>query len=89
MPDKYYHPDHDFYRRLDVALPTAESHNVTDTWEKPLSSQLTKLMPNSWHLSGNQLTGMTEMGKLTQSIPTDYLLMGEENGLPVFKKIEL
>lgn len=84
MPDKYYHPDTDFYRKLDVPLPTADQHGTEDD----IVGNMKQLLPSSWHLSGNTLIGKTEMGPLVQTISTDYILTGTDNkGLPMFRKI--
>lgn len=88
--NKYYHPDTDFWRKYNVAPPEATSHQVVDTFESPLSEKLKQLLPNSWKLEGNKLSGMTEMGELVQFIPTDYILIGKDSrGLPVFQKVVL
>lgn len=82
----YHHPEEDFLRKLKVPLPTTTSHGNEDD----IRENMRRLMPNSWTLSGNRLTGMTEMGPLTQIIPTDYILTGtDENGLPVLTKVVL
>lgn len=86
MPNKYYHPDTDFIRKLGAAPPVAIPHGT----DEDIRDKLTPLKPNSWKLEGNKLTGMTEMGLLVQMIPTDYILTGtDEKGLPVFKKVIL
>lgn len=88
---KYYHPDSDYYRKvLDATPPSAESHEVVDTFEHPLSERLIRLMPNSWHLEGNELIGQTEQGELRQRIDPAYILTGTDaQGLPQFRKIVL
>lgn len=64
--------------------PTSNAHGD----EEAIRNSMKRLMPHSWTLSGNQLTGMTEAGPLVQSIPTDYILAGEdEKGLPIFRKV--
>lgn len=88
---KYYHPDSDYFRKtLNAPIPTAESHEVVDTFENPLSDRLSQLLPNSWRLEGNELIGQTELGELRQRISTDYVLVSTDaKGLPVFKKVLL
>lgn len=83
----YFHPDSDYYRKvLNVEPPKATAH-VT---EEEILNNMKRLKPNSWVLRGNQLEGMTDMGKLVQVIPTSHILTGTDSeGLPVFKKIEL
>lgn len=90
-PPKYYHPDSDYYRKvLDATPPSAESHQVVDTFENPLSERLHKLMPNSWRLEGNELIGQTDQGELRQRISTDYILLGTDKaGLPIFQRVVL
>lgn len=86
MP-KYYHPDSDYYRKkLGVEPPKATPH-VT---EEEMANNMQRLMPNSWTLEGNELVGMTEMGELRQTIPTDYICTGtDDKGLPILKKVVL
>lgn len=86
MANKYYHPDTDAMRKLDVALPTADSHGT----EQEIQENMKQLLPNSWKLEGNRLIGKTELGNLVQTIPTDYILEGTDSeGLPKFRKIVL
>lgn len=85
---QYFHPDSDLYRKWGLEPPKAISHGVNDTPEHPLGEQLTRLMPHSWRLEGNQLIGMTDIGELRQFIPTDYILVGSDHkGLPIFKHV--
>lgn len=84
MSDKYYHPDTDFYRKLDVALPTADSHGT----EEDIRKNLTPLKPYSWHLEGNQLIGLTDTGKFAQTIDPNYICKGiDSSGMPILEKI--
>ena len=49
-----------------------------------------KLIPTAatrWWLEGNELHADTNHGHLVQRIPTNYILTGVEDGLPVFRKI--
>lgn len=86
MSGKYYHPDTDFLRKLDVALPTADEHGT----EEEIQANMNQLLPNSWKLEGNQLKGMTSMGELVQTVPSDVILTGTDTkGLPIFKRIVL
>lgn len=86
MSDKYYHPDTDFARKLDVPLPTVEVHGTEDD----IRNKLNSFKPHTWHLEGNLLIGYSEMGKIAQTIPTDYICHGKDsNGMPILKKIEL
>lgn len=83
---KYYHPETDFLRKLDVPLPTAEEHGT----EEEIRANMKQLLPRSWKLAGNTLIGETEVGPLVQTIPTDYILTGTDKaGLPIFKRIVL
>jgi hypothetical protein len=86
MDKKYYHPDHDFIRKLGAAPPTATPHGT----DAEISENLKKLMPNSWRMEGNQLIGQTDMGPLVQFIDPAYILTGTDaRGLPVFEKVIL
>lgn len=83
---KYYHPDTDFIRKLGAAPPIATPH-VT---EEEILKNMKQLKPNSWRLEGNKLIGDTEMGRLVQFIPTDYICKGtDDKGLPILEKIDI
>lgn len=82
----YHHPQEDFFRKLNVPLPSATPHFSEDE----ILSNMKQLKPNTWKLEGNRLIGKTELGTLVQTIPTDVVLTGtDSNGLPVFKKIDI
>ena len=82
----YYHPDTDVFRKLGVPLPTATTHGTEDE----IKEQMSKYKPTSWELQGNQLIGHTEMGKVVQTIPTDYICHGiDKKGLPILKKVSV
>lgn len=83
---KYFHPDSDFFRKRNLAVPTVDLHGT----EEDIREKLKPLKPNSWTLEGNKLVGKTEMGPLIQYIPTDYICKGaDENGLPILEKVIL
>ena len=85
MP-KYYHPQTDQMRKLDVALPTADAHGT----DEEIRKNLKPLKPSEWRLEGNELIGMTDMGELRQTIPPDYICYGvDDSGLPILKKVVL
>lgn len=66
------------------APPIHTPHGTTDD----IRANMQRLLPKSWKLDGNRLTGMTEMGPFAQFIPTDYICMGtDQNGLPIIQKI--
>lgn len=50
-------------------------------------SQLIPMEASRWWMTGNELHADTNHGELVQRIPTDYILVGEKDGLPVFRKI--
>lgn len=80
----YFHPDTDFIRKLGAALPTVATH----TTEEDIKKNMKQLLPNSWRLEGNTLTGETDMGPLVQTIDPAYILIGvDDNGLPMFRKV--
>lgn len=83
----YHHPDEDFFRKvLDAPPPTISEHGT----EEDVRANMKQLLPSSWRLEGNQLVGMTEMGELRQTIPTDHILIGtDDKGLPIFHRIVL
>jgi hypothetical protein len=85
LPDEKELKEFDYWK---VARPSHEPHGVQDTWENPLSKQLVSGNPRNWRLSGNQLTCDTDFGPLTQTIPSDHILIGEDDKhLPIFKKL--
>ena len=87
MSKSYFHPDADYYRKTLKVEPPRFTTHVT---EEEMIANMKKLKPKTWILRGNQLEGMTEVGKLVQTIPTDYILKGtDEKGLPIFEKISL
>ena len=82
----YYHPDTDLYRKLGVPLPVATAHGT----EEEIKEQMSKYTPTNWELRGNELVGYTEMGKVVQKIPTDYVCHGmDDKGMPILKKISV
>jgi hypothetical protein len=85
MSKGYFHPDADYFRKvLKTEPPKATAHAT----EEEIAQNMKRLIPNTWVLRGNQLEGMTEQGKLVQTIPTSYILEGTDSeGLPIFKEI--
>jgi hypothetical protein len=76
-----------WYDKQGKARPTHISHGVN---ADELHEHMRQLKPHKWRLHGNMLEGETDMGMLVQRIPTDYILeKTDDNGLPVFRKIEL
>lgn len=90
MPNKYYHPDTDFWRKYDLPAPDAVSHDMGGTNEE-IRAKMTQYKPTSWHMEGpGHLVGDTEMGRLVQHISTDYICLGTDtNGLPILRKVIL
>lgn len=82
----YHHPDEDFFRKLNVDLPKTSAHGT----EEDIRGNLKRLDTRDWKLKGNQLTCMTEMGELSQTIPTNKILVGtDKNGMPILQTIAL
>lgn len=76
-----------WFERYGLKKPEHVSHGVTPD---DIGDRLRQLKPYAWRLEGNKLIGLTDMGNLVQTIPTDYVLEGRsENGLPRFRKIEI
>lgn len=74
----------ELYEQEGKELPSSQAHGSDDD----IRQKMVKLLPNSWHMSGNQLIGQTEMGRLVQHLPTNYICTGtDEKGLPILKKI--
>jgi hypothetical protein len=85
--NKLYSPAYlEWFDRNNVARPHHQDHmNVED-----ISKHLKKLKTHSWKLEGNLLTAQTDMGKLSQTIPPNYILTGEDSdGMPILKRIDL
>lgn len=72
------------FKNWGVALPSRESHGLS---VDDIAKRVEKLSPTNWRLEGNKLIADTEMGPLINYIPTDYILTGVENNLPILKKI--
>lgn len=69
--------------------PSHEEHGVADTYENPLSERLIKGNCHNWRMEGNELICDSDFGPLRQTIPTDYICVGEKDGLPILKKVVL
>lgn len=88
-------PDQNKPFHSDAYLNWFDRHNLQRPdhaeWSmEDLEKNMKKLKPNSWRLEGNKLIGETEFGPLVNYIPTNYILEKvDEDGMPVFKKIEL
>jgi hypothetical protein len=75
-----------FYKKHNVKPPEHINHGfkIDD-----IKSVLKELRPNEWRLEGNTLIGKTEMGEIRQTIPTDYICTGTDDGLPILQKVKL
>lgn len=81
---KYKPYDEDWFIKQQLKPPDAVTHGT----DEEIREKLKTLKTWNWKLQGNQLTCQTEMGQLTQTVPTDVILVGEdEKGLPILKKI--
>lgn len=74
------------FDKWNKSRPTNISHGITS---ENINEHMRQLKPNSWHLRGNMLEGMTDMGMLKQTIPTNVILTGTDNGLPIFQEVSL
>lgn len=78
-----------WYDKVKKPRPSHEEHGVSDTWEQPLSEFVQKHYPSNprnWHMEGNILHCETDIGPFAQRLPTNVILIGEdEQGLPKFK----
>lgn len=73
------------YEKWGKTPPKSQDHGT----DEEIARRMTKLLPHSWRLEGNKLIGETSMGTLVQYIPTDYILVGVEDGLPKLKKVAI
>jgi len=72
--------------KLGIPPPITSSHGT----DQNIADNMKRLIPNKWHLEGNQLIGQTELGELRQSIPTNYICVGtDDKGLPILQKIKM
>lgn len=85
--NKLYSPGYlAWFDKHQVPRPVHQDHLQVDD----ISKNLKRVKTHSWKLEGNTLTAQTDMGKLVQTIPPDYILTGEDaEGLPILKKIVL
>lgn len=73
------------YKNWGATPPSHDPHGGTID---EVLARAEQLLPNEWWLEGNVLKGKTRVGTLAQRIPTNYILKGTEDGLPVFEKIQ-
>jgi len=80
-----YKPDNsEWYEKMEVRPPSTAIHGTEDD----IKAHLKPVKMWNWKLEGNRLSCDTELGKLVQTIPTDRILVGEdERGLPILRKI--
>jgi hypothetical protein len=76
-----------WFDRMGVKRPDHFEHGLTDTTENPLSTQLPKLRCSNWRRQGNYLMADTPMGTWSQYLDPAYIVLGEDNGLPVLHKV--
>lgn len=60
----------------------ADHHSAED-----ISKVIQKAECKNWRMEGNELIADTQFGPLRQKIPTGYICVGEEDGLPQLKKV--
>lgn len=68
-----------------MEAPETIAHGTVDD----IKDKMEKLLPNSWRLEGNRLIGETSMGTLVNMLPTDVILVGEKDGKPIFRKVDI
>ena len=79
-------PD-EWYEKHGKEPPQRVSHGLTDD---QIKDNLVRYKATSWRLEGNQLIAESEMGRLVQRIPTDYICEGmDDKGLPKLRKVVL
>jgi hypothetical protein len=72
------------FKNWGVPLPDRQPHGTDDE----VRANMQSLKPTNWRQQGNRLIADTEVGELSQTIPTDYILVGtDDKGLPKFKRI--
>jgi hypothetical protein len=75
------------FEKWHKAAPSHIEHGLQDTFDNPLGAQLKPGNPRNWRMKGNMLYCDTDFGPMAQTMPTSHILVGEENGLPVFRKV--
>jgi hypothetical protein len=72
-----------WFDKIGKERPSIDVHGTSDE----IRERLKPLECSNWHLEGNLLKCDTPMGPLAQTISTDYILIGEKDGLPILKKV--
>lgn len=76
----------DWFVKNQLVPPESIAHGT----EEDVREKLKPAKTWNWKLEGNQLSCETDLGPMTQTIPTDVILTGEdENGLPILQRIVL
>lgn len=87
MSSAYYHPDADYYRKV---LKTEPPKTTTHITEEDMMRNLTPAKTYNWRLEGSLLICDSDLGKISQTIPPDYVCQGTDtNGRPILTKIKL
>ena len=77
--------DHDWFVNQQLKPPEAIVHGDSD-----IKSKLKPAKTWNWKLNGNQLSCETDLGPMSQTVPTDVILVGEDDrGLPILRKVVL
>jgi hypothetical protein len=72
------------FEKWQVKQPDHQPHGT----DEDIRANLKRVKPRNWRMEGNELIADTDLGKLVQRIPVDYILTGEDaSGLPVLEKI--
>lgn len=67
-------------------LPERKAHGTDEDIRANLKAQ----KPKNWRMEGNRLIADTDMGVISQPIPTDRILIGTNSaGLPIFRRVKL
>lgn len=73
------------WERLGIEPPEVTNHGVTPD---DIRAQMQPAKCWNWRLEGNTLHCDTDLGPMTQTISTDYILRGtDEKGLPILVKV--
>lgn len=82
----YQPKDAKWFLENDLTPPQVSSHGT----DEDIRANLKPLKTWGWKLEGNMLTCMTDHGPLSQTIPPNYICLGDDtNGKPILKKIEV
>lgn len=85
MSKRYYHPQHDYFRKNNLPIPEVFSHGT----EEDIRAKLKPLKLSNWRMEGpGCLVADSEVGKVVNHINPSFICTGTDTeGLPVLTRI--